>query len=116
MGIVPPCSTSFLSGCATVAKSQYSVFFGVPLSLLGMIFYLGAILVCGIILFRPKEIFKKILLALSFAGVISSIYFIYLQAFVIKAFCVYCVLSALSSFILAFLSVYIYRARNNTLI
>ena len=116
LGIVPPCSTSFLSGCATVAKSQYSVIFGVPLSLLGMFFYLFAIIVCVVMLFRTTEHLKKILVTLSFAGALSSVYFIYLQAFVINAFCVYCVFSALCSFVLSLLSAYIYRTRNNALV
>ena len=43
---------------------------------------------------------KMAMAALSFGGVLLSIYFLMLQAFVIRAWCSWCVASALASFLL----------------
>ncbi len=112
LGIVPPCSLSILSGCATVAKSSYSVLFGIPLSVYGMVFYDLAltITVLSFINIKIKKA-QEIIFAISLAGAVSSIYFLYLQAFVIKAFCIYCVFSALCSFALLAISFFWYKTR-----
>lgn len=97
------------SGCDTVSKSPYSVLFGVPLSALGMIFYL-CIGILAILYMDTKNLFiAKIIPIAGTLGFISSIYFIYIQKFVIGAFCIYCILSALVSAALFGLGVVVYR-------
>ena len=81
LGKIPPCT--IVSGCETVLTSPYAVIAGVPLALLGALFYLA-------ILIRPS----RLLVALGF---IASLGLLYLQIFVIKALCMYCLLSLVTS-------------------
>jgi uncharacterized membrane protein len=103
-----------VEGCNVVASSPYSELFGViPLSYLGFIFYVD-ILLLGILLFkndRPSLYFT--LLAFTSAGFLSSLYFIYLQAAVIKAYCIYCLMSAGTSTILFIVAILIFCIRRN---
>lgn len=98
-------SCSILNGCNAVAASPYAVFLGVPLAYLGVLYYLSIVaLACTR---RWQELFVLTLL-----GALMSLYFIYLQAFVIGAFCVYCLTSAALSFILPLL-VYVNYIRSH---
>lgn len=97
------------SGCDTVSKSPYSVLFGIPLSLLGMVFYLGTGLL-AVLYFDTKStvVAKLIPLATAF-GFLSSAYFIYIQKFKIGAFCIYCIISAIIATILFGLGVIVHK-------
>mgnify|MGYP001566510994 CR=1 FL=1 len=97
------------SGCDTVSKSPYSVLFGVPLSLLGVIFYL-IIGFLALLYIDTKNILVARLIPLAtMLGFLSSAYFIYVQKFKIGAFCIYCIISAIVSTLLFILGVTIWR-------
>lgn len=88
------------TGCDTVASSPYSNMFGIPLALYGVAFYLflGG---CALLYLDTKKIFfARLILPISALGFLMSLYFIYVQKFLIGAFCVYCVISAIVSTIL----------------
>ncbi len=85
------------TGCDTVAQSPYALLFGVPLSVIGMFYYLSVILLVVFYFGTKQQIAMKVFSLLSVVGFLASVYFIYLQAFVIKAFCFYCILSAVTS-------------------
>ena len=91
---IPPCTTG---GCEVVLTSEYSVIFGIPLALLGSLFYLSVIILCVLILTNFKEIFLKLFYLLAGWGLIFSLFLLALQAFVIHAFCQYCLLSLATS-------------------
>jgi len=97
--IVPPCTINsflpILSDCGKVLTSRYSTVFGIPLALFGIIHY--SILLLAFV-FSKKRIAGYILILESFAGAFFSLYFMYLQLFVIVSICIYCSLSALISF------------------
>jgi uncharacterized membrane protein len=86
--IIPPCS--LVKGCETVLTSKYAVIGSFPVALLGSIYYL-LMIILGILYYQKKvqQIFRLLLLFV-FIAVISNMYFFYLQAFVIKAFCQFC--------------------------
>jgi uncharacterized membrane protein len=89
--------TPGLGDCATVQNSPYSELWGIPLALLGSLTYLALIL---LYLFGQKmRLFKSIQLHLVFGlglfGFLFSLYLTYLEFFVIRALCQWCVLSAL---------------------
>ena len=97
------------SGCDTVSKSPYSVVFGVPLALLGVIFYL-TIGFLALLYLDTKNIFvSKLIPIATTLGFLSSAYFIYIQKFKIGAFCIYCILSAIISTILFALGMVVYK-------
>lgn len=103
-----PCVLGF-TGCDEVSKSPFSVLFGVPLSAYGMAFYL-AIGLLGILYLDTRKVLVAQLLALGTAlGFALSLYFLYVQKFLIGAFCVYCIASAIVSTILFCLGIAIYK-------
>lgn len=88
-------------GCDIVRASPYSKFFGISIPILGVIFYLGMALLSIIC---SQKLNNKTLLKLQLLGAISGVgfgsYLTYLEAFVIKAFCFWCVLSYIISFMI----------------
>jgi uncharacterized membrane protein/glutaredoxin len=102
------CPTGGPINCQAVLASQYAKVFGVPLSLFGFLAYV-AIAICAFAPQLLKSVDNKDLRAnvenwtwlLIFAGSIAmavfSGYLVYLMTFQIKAFCIYCLASALFS-------------------
>ncbi|MEN9389103.1 MAG: hypothetical protein RLY61_187 [Candidatus Parcubacteria bacterium] len=72
------------AGCNTVQSSKYSELFGIPMGVFGLGFYFALFT----LLFKAKESWAKLLLVW---GNIYSLYLTYLELFVIKAICVWCV-------------------------
>ncbi len=94
-----PCVLGF-TGCDEVSKSPYSALFGIPLSAYGMVFYLATAVLGILYLDTKKYIFARLILFATTLGFLLSLYFIYVQKFLIGAFCIYCILSAVISTIL----------------
>src|SRR5215510_15187516 len=90
-GFVVPCGLT--GGCDDVLNSSYSHLFGVSISWFGFCFY-GFVAACA--LFSAFGFARSLQLSLAAAvpafGV--SLYLLYVQAFTLKAFCQYCLLSA----------------------
>lgn len=109
-GVIPPCTTS---GCETVLSSSYSQVFGIPVALLGAIYYL-AISISMVVYLDTKnlKVLKWALMA-TVLGLFGSIWFVTLQLFIIKAICQYCMLSAITSGTLFVLGCYILRKYSN---
>ena len=90
-GYVSPCYV--VKGCEAVQTSKYSAILGVPLALLGtvffaLMFYLGIGLLTGSRV-RVVQAYK----VLAFVGALAIIPLFLLQAIVLKAFCTYCLAS-----------------------
>ena len=101
-GLVPDCY--LLAGCDVVTTSKYSIIFGVPLAYIGLLYYL-ILFVLGILYIDTnKEILTNYIFFLVSLGSVSSLYFTYLQFFVIGSLCVYCLTSAFFSTIIFVLS------------
>lgn len=85
-------------GCENVLTSKYSAIAGVPLSYIGVAFYLTMLSLAVFTLFdeqeRPGGGPFRLIFYLSGAGLIVSALLVGIQAFIIKAFCEYCLLSA----------------------
>lgn len=76
-------------GCAKVASSEYSKLLGIPVSMWGMIYYLGF----GVlIMFKEKfsNFYKYLLSFFVFAGIVFTIYLRFVELFYIKAICIWC--------------------------
>lgn len=101
-GAAPPCS--IVQGCETVTTSKYATILGIPVALLGSIYYLSIIILSITYLDTKKTAVLTVLARLTWIGLIASLYFVGLQLFVIKALCIYCIVSAGSSFTLFGLS------------
>ena len=81
-------------GCDKVTASVYSTIGNVPVAFLGTFYYFAVFTLILFYLFNKKE--KHFLLAtgLTGFGFLASLWFVYLQIFVIKAICLYCMVSA----------------------
>ena len=85
---------TILAGCSAVLSSPYAVVAGIPLAAVGAAAYFSAFSLAILTLFGYRQA-GKLLLALVIAMFAVSLWLIYLQAFVIREFCQYCLLSAL---------------------
>jgi uncharacterized membrane protein len=90
--------------------SKYAVIGGIPLALLGSLYYLAIFLLTVAYYDRKHLYILSIIARLTTLGFLVSLILIYLQAFIIRAFCFYCLLSALTSTGLFMLAL-IYRGR-----
>jgi uncharacterized membrane protein len=112
---IPPCTTGF--SCATVLTSSYSTIAGIPVSLLGAFYYL--VICIGVFAYlESKHVAREVkahhhailkgALCLTVLGFLMSLWFLYLQAFVIHSFCEYCIGSALTSTLLFIIALVIF--------
>jgi uncharacterized membrane protein len=98
---IPPCT---VGGCENVLTSEYAQLYGVPVSLLGSIYYL-LVLVSLFVYFdvkneKVKDYCLKLIIVLSTIGFFASLGFIYLMLFVIKSICVYCMVADIVSILI----------------
>ena len=104
--VIPPCT---IHGCETVLSSAYSTMFGIPVALLGALYYF-ALLIMYFLYFEAKDV-RALNFAMHFSvlGLICDLWFISAQAFIIHAWCQYCLLSAAVStaiFVLSYWSLF----------
>src|ERR1044072_8941390 len=85
---------TILAGCSAVLSSPYAVVAGVPLAAVGAAAYFSVFSLATLAAFG-YSIAGKILTAVVLAMFLGRLWLIYLQAFVIREFCQYCLLSAL---------------------
>ncbi|MBF8250117.1 MAG: Vitamin epoxide reductase [Candidatus Levybacteria bacterium] len=81
--IIPPCSITY--GCEKVLTSQFATILDVPISIFGSFFFLTLIF---LLLLGWIKYFKLLILA----GVLVAVVLLYIQAFVLRAYCQYCLL------------------------
>lgn len=85
------CPDTGIINCAKVTSSQYSLLFGVPLPLLGLAFFAGAMAVTSPWLWRvTARWFMWARLALVASGVPMVVWLIYVELFKLDAICLYC--------------------------
>lgn len=94
------CNIQNFSGCNTVASSQYSHLFGIPLAEYGVLFYAILFVLAALELAIFDRFLRRVLQAVSLIGIISSLYFTSIQIFFIGAFCIYCLASAVIAFLI----------------
>ncbi len=94
--------------CATVQSSRYASLGPVPVSFIGVLGYV-VLLALSFVGLRPSHressMIGGLLLAGSAGGGLFSAYLTYLEAFVIEAWCQYCVVSAIIITLIFFASV-----------
>lgn len=105
LGMTPPCF--IVQGCDVVTTSSYSKILGVPVSLLGALFYLSMLILGMYFVDTQKSIALTLMHIGTTIGLCMSVWFVYVQAFILKSWCLYCLLSAGTStllFVLAFIA------------
>src|SRR5260221_7580327 len=121
--IIPPCSIAH--GCETVLTSQYATIGPVPIALLGVFFYLSCLGLLGSIFYSSSErsesrsqndtssrqdgyrtvirqarTIMNLLFLLTGLGALTAIGLILIQAFILHAYCQYCLASEAIDFLL----------------
>lgn len=80
--------------CRKVQYSPWSKTLGVPNSVAGLVIYL-LILVLGFFYLRGTVPFLSLQIVIGI-GFLFSMYFTFIQAFILRAFCTWCVVSAIN--------------------
>lgn len=100
-----------INGCSEVLSSSYSTIGGVPLALVGAVAYFAAFSLATLAMFdRAQTIYVKLLRALAVLMCLTSLLLVLLQAFVIRHFCEFCLLSAFTSLTIGALLLYDFLA------
>ncbi|MGC9603332.1 MAG: vitamin K epoxide reductase family protein [Minisyncoccia bacterium] len=86
--------------CDKVLQSSYATLGAIPVSLFGVIYYLGIFLLSLVSLIKKNERLFFTTSLLTVFGFIASLWFLYVQLFIIHSLCFYCLFSALDSIIL----------------
>jgi uncharacterized membrane protein len=90
-----------INGCNEVANSPYAHIYNLPVGYFGVVFYLYMFGLAALLAFDPLSRGLRFgVLAYSALGVCFSIYFAYLQIAFIHAFCIYCLVSAVTTVLL----------------
>lgn len=88
------------SDCNAVITSRYSKFLGIPLEYWGMVYYAVIVTAYIILIFAPhllSELFLSGLVMLTAAAFFFSLYLLFAQAFLLRQWCIWCLLSAMIS-------------------
>jgi len=112
-GVIPPCS--LVEGCETVLASEYAAVWGIPVALLGAVYYLFMSILALLYLDRGNV---KALIGAAWGtilGLLASSWFLFVQFAILRAVCLYCLLSAASSLLLFALGMwFLYRMRRTS--
>ena len=101
---------TIIAGCSEVLSSPYAVVAGFPLASIGALAYFSVFSLAILALFGYR-IAGLLLLPLVCVMSLVSLWLIYLQAFVIHAFCQYCLFSAAITFALTALVIVTWRIK-----
>ena len=98
------------SGCSEVLSSPYATVSGYPLAALGALAYFVFFSLATLAAFGYRSM-GRILTPLVAVMFLTTLWLFYLQAFVIRHFCQYCLLSALVTTTLTMLVIFARRIR-----
>ncbi len=101
------CNIQNLSGCNIVAQSPYSQIFGIPIAEYGILFYVIIFVIAALELVLFDRLLRRVLQFFAIGGTIASLYFTFLQIYVIQAFCIYCLSSAVITLFIFILASFI---------
>jgi uncharacterized membrane protein len=83
--------------CSKVIHSRFSIFFGIPVEILGILYYALTAIAYGILAAFPHLATPGIsftLLGMSAAAFLFTLYLVFIQAFTLKEWCTWCLFSA----------------------
>lgn len=111
LNVIPPCFVA--TGCETVLTSKWSEIAGIPVTVLGALYYLTIIVLSAIFLITKREKALRLASWATFIGLCATLWFVSLQLFIIQSICFYCMLSAISSVTLFVVgTIYIFKFSN----
>jgi uncharacterized membrane protein len=94
--------------CSTVNASSYSSIYGIPVALVGVFGYLAILAVLALEM-RGNEFFKQnsplLTFGLAVGGFGFTLYLVYVETFILRAWCPFCVTSQVTMTILFVISI-----------
>jgi uncharacterized membrane protein len=100
-----------INGCNEVASSPYARIFNLPVGYFGVVYYLYMLCLAALLAYDPfSRGLRLAALIYSAIGVGFSIYFSYLQVTFVHAFCIYCLVSAITTLVLFIAAISHFRA------
>ncbi len=97
---------NIIQGCDKVTSSTYSTLLHIPVAYLGFLYYFLIFLLALWFLATNNHTSLTLAASMTVIGLLASTWFVYLQLFVIKAICLYCFLSAITSTLLFAFGIY----------
>lgn len=97
------CDLSASLSCATVNESEYSVVLGIPVSILGLV-YFSSILLAALFKYNRKTLKTIAFASILFLG--PSLYLTTLELTVIKSICIFCEYSKVLMFAMVFAALF----------
>ena len=79
-------------GCNSIQNSKYAYLFGISNSIYGIFIFAFLSLTTFIEIIKPTQIKRLLIDSGAIIGFLIALYFIYLQIFIIKAFCKFCLI------------------------
>lgn len=101
---------TIISGCSEVLSSPYAVVAGIPLAVIGAAAYFTVFSLATLAAFNYR-IAGTLLTVVVSTMFLVSLWLSYLQAFVIREFCQYCLLSAAITLALLVVMIIVHRLR-----
>ena len=102
---------TIVHGCSEVLSSPYAVVAGVPLALIGAVAYFTVFTLATLAAFQYQLAGKLVTLVIGLMF-LTTLWLLYLQAFVIRHFCQFCLLSALVTTTLTVLVFMAYKSNS----
>lgn len=87
------------SSCDVVTTSTYSTIGPIPAALLGLLYYLIVFILSIYLLKKRSKYVLFLVTTILTLGVLGYFWFIYVQLAILEAICIYCLFSALVTFI-----------------
>lgn len=90
------------NSCQLVLESKYSHLFGVHNDVVGFVFYLFLTVILGLIVveIEPLPVWGLLAQVSIYGAALFSVFLVYLQKFVIKAWCFWCLMSAATTWLM----------------
>lgn len=107
-----PIPCGLVQGCDIVTTSAYSEILGVPVALLGALYYLTTIVATIVALEKQGPSLLRLVGQFTWTGFVASLYFVGLQLFVLRAICLWCMASAITSTALLILGLFVIKLLN----
>lgn len=102
------CNLNVSFNCDTVNRGPFSEVFGIPVALIGMLGYGFLVAAAAVCLKRPEDLPAKTFLLLAASGGLAfSAYLTGLEALVLKAWCLLCLISQFSIAVIFGMSAYV---------
>lgn len=101
----------FGTGCQAVKSSIYGSILGIKVSLIGLASFTFLLAIFIFIDHHPHM--PKLFLAANIIGALMALYFLYVQFFILKAVCSFCLISDGLMLVIAPLSILHHKNRNN---